>query len=141
MNLEHHHRRIHWKMRLVHWATAPLAIIAAFAWLYISQAACQEDGDAIGTVCHVSRVIPFLPVLAGLALLAFVVWDLTKVGHEHLHEKGARPGPRALKHAVHGYRAISHPHRRHIHWAVIIVAAAALTVGLWIAWLAYQTTR
>lgn len=140
VNIEHHHRKIHWKTRLVRWAVLPLAVIAAPAWLYVSYGTCQEEGDQIGTLCHAFRVIPFLPVIAGAAILCFVVWDLAAIGRAHAEERGERPAKRELKHAAHGYRAISGAHRSHIHWALATVALVALAIGLWICWLAYQST-
>ena len=140
MNLEPHHRRIHWKTLVVRWALAPLALAAGPAWLYFSSATCQEDGDALGTACHALRVVPFLPTLGALALLAFVVRDLIVVGHAHAVERGERPRRRKLKHAARGYRAISERHRRHIHWALAIFSAVTVAVAAWIAWLRYQST-
>ena len=134
MNLERHHRRIHWGM-------IPLALIAPPVWLYVSYGACQEEGDQLGTVCHASRVIPFLPTVAALALLGFIVWDLAKLGHAVVLERGGKSkGPR-LHHAAHGYRKISDAHRRHIHWALLTVVAVTLAVALGIGWEAYSTTH
>jgi hypothetical protein len=141
VNLEHHHRRIHWKTRLVRWAVLPLALVAAPAWLYVSYGTCQEDGDQIGTLCHAFRVIPFLPVLAAAVILGFVAWDLAAIGHAAAEERGAAPRKRELKHVAHGYREISVAHRRHIHWALTTVALVTLGIGLWIAVLAYQSTH
>jgi hypothetical protein len=141
VNLDHHHRQIHWKTRLVRFAVLPLALIAAPAWLYVSYGTCQEEGDQIGTLCHAFRVIPFLPMIAGAALLCFVVWDLAAIGHARAVERGEKPAKRELKHAAHGYRAISDRHRRHLHWALASVALVTLAIGLWISWIAYQSTR
>ena len=141
VNLEHHHRRIHWKTRLVRWALLPLALVAAPAWLYVSYGTCQEEGDQIGTLCHAFQVIPYLPTFAAIALLAFVVWDLAAIGHAHAEERGEKRAKRQLKHAAHGYRAISGAHRRHIHWALATVALVTLVIALWIAVLAYQSTH
>lgn len=141
VNLEHHHRKIHWKTRLVRWAMLPLALLAAPAWLYVSYGTCQEDGDQIGTLCHAFRVIPFLPTLAGVAILLFVAWDLAGLGHAAAEERGEKPAKRELKHVRHGYRQVSDAHRRHIHWALAILAAVTLGIGLWISWIAYQSTN
>ena len=141
MNLEHHHRRIHWKTRLVRWALLPVALLAAPAWLYVSYGTCQEEGDQIGTLCHAFRVIPFLPTIIAAVLLGFVVWDLAAIGHARAEERGERPAKRSLKHAVHGYHEISGGHRRHIHWALLTVALVTSAISLWIAVLAYQSTR
>jgi hypothetical protein len=141
VNIEHHHRKIHWKTRLVRLAVLPLALIAAPAWLYVSYGTCQEEGDQIGTLCHAFRVIPFLPMIAGVAILCFVAWDLAAIGHAHAEERGEKPAKREPKHAVHGYNAISAAHRRHIHWALGTVAFVTLAIGLWIYWIAYQSTH
>lgn len=141
VNLEPHHRKIHRKTRLVRWALLPLALIAAPAWLYVSYGTCQEEGDQIGTLCHAFRVIPFLPTLAAIAILAFVAWDLAALGHEHARELGEPPTRHGLKHVRHGYRALGDAHKRHIHWALATVLAVTLAIGAWIAWLAYQTTH
>ena len=141
VNIEHHHRKIHWKTRVIRWALLPLALIAAPAWLYVSYGTCQEEGDQIGTLCHAFRVIPFLPTIAAVAILCFVVWDLAAIGHARAEERGEEPAKRELKHAAHGYAAISDSHRRHIHWALTTVGLVTLAIGLWISWLAYQTTH
>lgn len=141
MNLDRHHRRIHWKARLVRWGTLPLALLAAPAWLYVSYGTCQDDGDQIGSLCRAFRVIPFLPTLAAAALLGFVVWDLAVAGHESAVERGEKPGRRRLRHAAHGYRAISAEHRRHVNRALAAAALVTLAVGLWIARLAYVSTH
>jgi hypothetical protein len=141
VNLEHHHRRIHWKTRLVRWALLPLALLAAPAWLYVSYGTCQEDGDQIGTLCHAFRVIPFLPTLAAVVVLAFVVWDLAAIGRARAEERGEKPRKRELKHAAHGYREIGAGHRRRIHWALATVGLVTLAIGAWIAVLAYRSTH
>jgi biotin transporter BioY len=138
VNIDHHHRRIHWKTRLIRWGMIPLAALAAPAWLYVSYGTCQEEGDDIGTLCHAFRVIPFLPTAAALALIVFIVWDLMKAGHAATGRKTAKP---RLHHAAHGYRAISHRHRRHIHWALLTVCAVTLALALGIGWEAYQSTH
>jgi hypothetical protein len=140
VNLEHHHRKIHWKTRLVRWALLPLALLAAPAWLYFSIGTCQEEGDQLGTACHALRAVPFLPTLAALALLAFVAWDLAAISHAHARESGEKPTRHGLKHVAHGYRAVSDAHRRHIHWALATVLLVTLAVALWIAVIAYQST-
>jgi hypothetical protein len=141
VNLERHHRKIHWKTRLVRWAMIPFALFAAPAWLYVSYGTCQEEGDQIGTLCHALRVIPFLPTLAAVAILAFVAWDLAGLGHAAAEARGEKPAKRELKHVRHGYHEINERHRRHIHRALGTVAFATLGIALWIAWLAYQTTH
>jgi hypothetical protein len=141
VNLDSHHRRIHWKTRLVRWALLPLALLAAPAWLYVSYGTCQEEGDQIGTLCRAFRVIPFLPTLVAVVLLGFVAWDLAAIGHARAEERGEKPAKRKLKHAVHGYREISQGHRRHVNWALVTVVLVTLAIGLWIAVLRYQSTR
>lgn len=141
VNLEHHHRRIHWKTRLVRWALLPLALLAAPAWLYFSYGTCQEEGDQLGTLCHALRVVPFLPTLGAVVLLALVVWDLAAIGRARAEERGEKPRRRELEHAAHGYREISDAHRRHIRWALAAVALVTLAIGLWIALLAYSSTH
>jgi hypothetical protein len=141
VNLEHHHRKIHWKTRLVRWAMLPLALLAAPAWLYVSYGTCQEEGDQIGTLCHAFRVIPFLPTIAGVAILLFVAWDLAAISHARAAERGEKPGKHGLKHVAHGYNAINERHRRHIHWALATVATVTLAIGCWISWIAYQSTH
>jgi hypothetical protein len=141
VSLEHHHRKIHWKTRLVRWALLPLALVAAPAWLYVSYGTCQEEGDQIGTLCHAFRVIPFLPTLAAIAILGFVAWDLAALGREHARETGERPSRRGLGHVRHGYRQIGDAHKRHIHKALTTVGLVTVAISAWIAWLAYQTTH
>jgi hypothetical protein len=141
VNLEHHHRRIHWKTRLIRWGMIPLALIAPPVWLYVSYGTCQEEGDRVGSLCRAFRVIPFLPTLAAVVLLAFVVWDLAGVGHAHAEERGEKPKKRELKHVAHGYRKISDAHRRHIHWALLTVLVVTLAVAFGIGWEAYQSTH
>jgi hypothetical protein len=141
VNLESHHRRIHWKTRLVRWALLPLALIAAPTWLYISYGTCQEEGDQIGTLCHAFRVLPFLPTILAVVLLGFVVWDLAGLGRARAEERGENPRKRGLKHAVHGYREISREHRSHIHWAFATMLFITLAIGVWIALIAYRSTH
>jgi hypothetical protein len=141
VNLERHHRRIHWKARAIHWGLIPLALCAAPAWLYLSYGACQEDGDAIGSACRVFRVIPFLPTLGALALLVLIVADLIEIGREaHREQHGVRPKAH-IRHAAHGFRAIGEKHQSHIHLALLTAAAVTLALGAWIALLAYQSTH
>jgi hypothetical protein len=141
VNIEHHHRRIHWKTFAIRWGMIPLALLAVPAWLYVSYGTCQEEGDQLGTLCHAFRVIPFLPTVAALTLIGFVVWDLMRLGHAVLAEKGGTAKRPRLHHAAHGYRAISHHHRRHIHWALLTVGIVTLAVALGIGWEAYQSTH
>lgn len=141
MNLEHHHRRIHWKTRLLRWSLAPLALAAGPAWLYFSLGPCMEDGDAAGSVCRAYRVIPFLPSLLALAVAGLIVYDLVEVGREvHLETHGVKPR-RHLKHAHHGYKALDHHHRHKVRRAAWNWLAVTAAVALWIAWKAWQTTR
>jgi hypothetical protein len=141
VNIEHHHRRIHWKTRLVRWTLAPMALLAAPAWLYFSFGTCQEEGDQLGTACRALRVLPFLPTLGAVLLLAFVAWDLATLGRARAAERGETPRRRGLKHVAHGYREVSATHRRRIHWALATVALVTLAVGLWIAVIAYRSTH
>jgi hypothetical protein len=141
VNLEHHHRKIHWKTRLVRWALLPLALCAAPAWLYFSYGTCQEEGDQIGTACHALRVLPFLPTLIAAILLVFVVWDLASLGRARAEEGGEAPRGRRLKHVAHGYREVGDSHRRHIRWALATVAFVTAAIALWIAVIAYQSTH
>jgi len=141
VNLEHHHRRIHWKTLLIRWGLPPLALAAVPAWIYFSVGTCQEDGDAAGSVCRALRVIPFLPSLAALAVGVFIVWDLMALGREVRSETHRDLPHRHIKHAVHGYRAVAPDHRKHLHrtlWSVLSVTGA---VAAWIAWQAYQSTH
>jgi hypothetical protein len=141
VNIDHHHRRIHWKTRLIRWGLIPLVLAAVPAWLYVSYGTCQEEGDELGTLCHAFRVIPVLPIVGALALLGFIVWDLMKAGHAAAAERGEKAAKPRLRHAAHGYRAISRPHRRHIHWALFTVAAVALALAVGIGWEAWQSTH
>ncbi len=141
MNLEHHHRRIHWKTRLVRWSLAPLALAAAPAWLYLSLGTCLEDGDAPGSLCRAYRVIPFLPTLAALCVVALIVYDLVEVGREiHFETHGVKPR-RRLHHARRGYKAIAPHHRRHVRRTLLNVLLVTGAVAAWIAWEAYRSTR
>jgi hypothetical protein len=141
VNIDPHHRRIHWKARLIHWGMIPLALLAVPAWLYVSYGTCQEEGDQLGSLCHAFRVIPFLPTLGAAALLGFIVWDLMKLGHAVAVENGGHAAKPRLHHAAHGYRAISHRHRGHLHWALILAFTVTLAVALGICWQAYQSTH
>lgn len=142
MNIERHHRRIRRKTRILRWALPPLALGAVGYWLYAASAACQEaESAAEMTSCRVLHVVPFLPSLLGAAVLAMIVWDLAGIGVEiHAEREGARPRRRA-HHAAHGWRAIDHHHRRHIHWAALSLAAVTLAVGGWIGWQYWTSTR
>lgn len=141
MNLEHHHRRIHWKTRLVRWSLAPLALAAGPAWLYLSLGACLEDGDAPGSVCRAYRIIPFLPTLAALCVIALIVYDLIEVGREVSFETHGVKPRRHIRHAHHGYRALDHHHRRKVRGTLWNLLAVTAAVALWIAWKAWQSTR
>lgn len=140
MNLEPHHRRIHRKVRTIHFGLLPLTLLALPAWIY-AYAVCQ-DAETAGALsaCRLMRAAPYAPVLLGAIVLGFVVRDLARVGHEALVEAGGRAGRAKLHHAVHGYRTIAHHHRRHIHWAVIQLLAVALGIALWIAYKSRQST-
>lgn len=141
MNIEPHHRRIHWKTRLIRLALPPLALAAAPAWLYLSVGTCQEEGDAAGSVCRALRVIPYLPVLAALAVAVFIVWDLIRVGREvHFEKHGVKPRHH-VKHAVHGYRAIAPVHQGHLRRTLLSIVAVTAAVSAWLAWKAYQSTH
>jgi len=141
MNLEHRHRRIHWKARLVRWSLAPLALAAAPAWLYVSLGTCQEDGDAPGSLCRVYRVIPFLPTLAALCVLGLIVYDLVEIGREiHFETHGVKPR-RRVRHAHRGFQTLAPHHRRHVHRALLNVLVVTAAVALWIFWEAWQSTH
>ena len=141
MNIEHHHRRIHWKTRLIRLALPPLALAAAPAWLYFSVGTCQEEGDAVGSVCRALRVIPFLPSLVALAVGAFIIWDLIQVGRElHFEKHGVKPRHH-VKHLIHGYNAIEPKHQRHLHRTLLSIVTVTGAVAAWIAWQAYQSTH
>ena len=141
MNIEHHHRRIHWKTRLIRWSLPPLALLAAPAWLYFSYGTCQEEGDAVGSVCRALRVVPFLPSIAAVAVAAFIIWDLIQVGREiHFETHGVKPRHH-LKHMVHGYRAIAPHHQKHLHRTLWNILAVTGAVAAWIFWQAYQSTH
>lgn len=141
INLERHHRRIHWKTRLVRWSLAPLALAAAPAWLYFSLGTCQEDGDAVGSLCRAYRVIPFLPTMAALCVLGLIVYDLVEVGREiHFETHGEKPR-RHIKHARHGYKAISAHHQKHVRRTLLNVLAVTAAVAAWICWKAWQSTH
>lgn len=142
MNLEPHHRRIHRKVRAIHFGLIPLTLIVVPAWIYGAYGYCGE-ADSAGELaaCRLLRAGPFAPVLLGIVVLAFVAWDLARVENEaHFERHGVRPPRHQLKHVAHGYRAIGAPHRRHIHWAMIQVLAVALGVALWIAYKSRQST-
>ncbi len=141
MNIEPHHTRIHWKTRLIRLSLAPLALAAGPAWLYFSLGTCQEEGDNIGTLCHVYRVIPFLPTLAALTVLVLLVFDLIEVGRE-IHEQthGVKPR-RRLKHAHAGFKAIAPRHQKHIHRTLLNILLVTVAVAAWIAWKAWQSTH
>jgi hypothetical protein len=141
VNIEPHHTRLHWKSILIRWTLPPLALLATVAWLYFSVGTCQEDGDAVGSVCRALRVIPFLPSLAALAVGAFIVWDLIKLGREvHFERHGVKPRPH-LKHVVHGYNAVAPRHQKHLHRTLLNLLAVTGAVAAWIAWQAYQSTH
>lgn len=142
MNLERHHRKIRAKTHLLRWTLAPLAVVAGFAWLYLSVGTCQEEGDAVGSACRAYSILPFVPTMIGLGLAALIVWDLTEVGMEAHHEKhGVRPEKRKLHHAVHGLKELNDSHRRHVHLAILNLLAVTVSVGAWIAWQWWQSTR
>ena len=142
MNLEPHQRRIHRKVRAIHYGLIPLTLIVVPAWIYGAYGYCSE-ADSAGELaaCRLLRASPFAPVLLGAIVLAFVAWDLMRVEHAaHLERHGVRPARHQLKHIAHGYRAIGDHHRQHIHWAVIQLVAVALGVALWIAYKSRQST-
>jgi hypothetical protein len=139
VNIEHHHRRIHWKTKAIRWGLIPLVLAAVPAWLYVSYGTCQEEGDELGTLCHAFRVIPFLPMIAAVAIFAFIVWDLMKLGHET--GRGKKTATPQLHHARHGYEAVSDAHRRHIHMALLLLGVVTLAVALGIGWEAYKSTH
>lgn len=142
MNLEPHHRRIHRKVRAVHYGLLPLTLLVVPAWIYGAYGYCSE-ADSAGEMaaCRLLRAGPFAPVLIGAIVLGLVAWDLAKVAHgEHFERHGVLPPRHQLKHVVHGYRAIGHHHRRHIRWAVIQLLAVALGIALWIAYKSRQST-
>lgn len=141
MSIEHRHRRIHWKTVLIRWSLAPLALIAAPAWLYFSYGVCQEEGDAFGSACRAFRVIPFLPTLAAIAVFGLIVYDLIEVGREaHFEAHGEKPR-RHLKHARHGFKTLAPHHQKHIHRTLWNILAVTVAVAAWIAWMAYRTTH
>ena len=140
MNLDHHHRRIHWKTRLIRWGLAPLAFAAIPTWLYVSYGTCQEDGDALGSACHALRIVPFLPTLVALALAAAIVWDLVEIGRDLHHETHGVKPPRHLKHAHAGFRALNPHHQKHVHKSLWSILAVTTAVIVWIAWQIYQST-
>lgn len=142
MNLEPHHRRIHRKVRAIHFGLIPLTLIVVPAWIYGAYGYCSE-ADSAGelTACRLLRAGPYAPVLLGIIVLAFVAWDMARVEHEAHHERhGVPPARHQLKHVVRGYQAIGPRHRRHIHWAVLQLLAVALGIALWIAYKSRQST-
>jgi hypothetical protein len=137
MNLEPHHRRIHRKVRAIHYGLLPLTLLLVPAWIYAYSMCADEEAPA--AACRLLRAGPFAPVLFGAVVLAFVAWDLAKVSHEaHFERHGARPARHSLKHVANGYREIGAHHRRHIHWAVLQLLAVALGIALWIAYKSRQ---
>jgi hypothetical protein len=141
MNIEPHHTRIHWKTRLIRLSLAPLALAAGPAWLYFSLSACQEEGDAVDTLCRAYRVIPFLPTLAALTVLSLVVYDLIEVGRElHQETHGVKP-KRHFKHAHAGFKALAPRHQKHIHRTLLNILLVTCAVAVWICWKAWQSTH
>ena len=142
MNLEPHHRRIHRKILAIRWGLIPLTLIVVPAWIYGAYGYCSE-ADSIGELaaCRLLRAGPFVPVMLGVIVLAFVAWDLARVEHEaHYERHGVRPPRHQLKHVAHGYRAIGHHHRRHIRRAIIQLLVVAMGIALWIAYKSRQST-
>lgn len=143
MNLEHHHRRIRVKTQVVHWSLWPLALLIIPAAFYFGYGVCEEaDSTASFAACGAFQALPLLPALAGAAMIALIAWDLGELGLDLHHEKhGERPQRRRLSHAARGYNAIDERHRRHVHWAVLHVAAATLLISAWLAYQWYVSTH
>jgi hypothetical protein len=141
MNLDRHHRRIRAKTRALHWSLWPLALLAAPAALYFGYGVCEEaDSAATFAACRAFQIVPFLPSLAGLAILGLIAWDLAAIGGElHYERHGVRK--RDVHHAVHGYLAIDERHRRHVRWALVHLLAFTVLIAAWLAYESYVSTH
>jgi hypothetical protein len=143
MNLDRHHRSIRLKTQVVHWSLWPLALLFIPLAIYFGYGVCEDaDSTAAFAACGAFQALPMLPAVAGAAMLALIAWDLAGLGLDLHHERhGERPKRRRLSHAAHAYDAIDERHRRHVHWAALHVAAAALLIAAWLSYEWYVSTH
>jgi hypothetical protein len=132
-----HHRRIRSKAAAIYIGLIPLALAVPLAWIYLFYGVCQEtESPAALAVCRVLQFSPLLPALAGLLAVAFIAWDLARLGAALKQAHSTK-----WEHAAHGYGSLDQRHRNHVHLATLLVVLVSLALVAWLAVTAYRSTH
>lgn len=134
---EYHHRRIQLAGVLI-WAMLFFFFITGLSWLYWRILVCSGESDQ---GCENTFLIPLAFPIIVLALFLFMLLELRTccklLEGEGILAASPHQGLRLLAHHTqHGYKTLPTHHKKHIRWAMIILATKiGALAGFWMYYL------